>query len=189
MNCVPPLPPSRKGAISYGMVLEERLRIKTKRLLTIITEESNRVIDLVNSLLDISKMEAGMAIFNFTDSDIRPLINRAVTEIEPLAVAKNISLKVDITQELPTVKMDSERILQVLRNLIGNAIKFTPNGGHVKVSARPVEQGMEVSVADTGHGVPREDLNIIFDKFKQAMITSYNKIKGTGLGWLLLNIS
>lgn len=155
---------------------------KQKRLLTIITEESNRVIDLVNSLLDISKMEAGMAIFNFTDSDIRPLINRAVTEIEPLAVAKNISLKVDITQELPTVKMDSERILQVLRNLIGNAIKFTPNGGHVKVSARPVEQGMEVSVADTGHGVPREDLNIIFDKFKQAMITSYNKIKGTGLG-------
>jgi two-component system sensor histidine kinase GlrK len=83
---------------------------------------------------------------------------------------------------MPYVKMDEERILQALRNLIGNAVKFTPGGGHITISAQTVEKGVRVSVADTGPGVPKEDLNAIFDKFKQASLTSYNKIKGTGLG-------
>jgi two-component system sensor histidine kinase GlrK len=78
--------------------------------------------------------------------------------------------------------MDEERILQVLRNLIGNAAKFTPGGGHVTISAQPWETGVSVSVSDTGPGIPEEDLNAIFDKFQQAAMTSYNKIKGTGLG-------
>lgn len=155
---------------------------KQKKLLRIITEESNRLIELVNSLLDLSKMEAGMMSFNFTDSDIKPLINKTVAEIEPLAVAKNVSLKVDIAQDLPIIKMDGERILQVLRNLIGNAIKFAPGGGDVIISAQLVDRGLKVSVKGTGPGIPKENLTTVFDKFKQATITSYNKIEGTGLG-------
>jgi two-component system sensor histidine kinase GlrK len=83
---------------------------------------------------------------------------------------------------LPYVKMDAERILQALRNLIGNAVKFTPGGGDVTISAQAVEKGLRVSVADTGPGIPKEDLNIIFDKFSQATLTSYSKIRGTGMG-------
>ena len=155
---------------------------KQKKLFRIIAEESNRLIDLANSLLDLSKMEAGMTAFNFIDSDIKYLINKTVSEMEPLAMAKNVSIKVAMHQDLPHVKMDGDRILQVLRNLIGNAIKFTPGGGHVTISAQSDVKGVSVSVADTGPGIPKEDLNAIFDKFKQASITGYNKIKGTGLG-------
>ncbi len=155
---------------------------KRKTVLTVIAEESNRLIDLVNSLLDLSKMEAGVITLVFETSDIKPLINKAVSGIEPLAMAKNVGIKIQVPRDLPSVKIDSERILQVLRNLIGNAVKFTPGGGLVTVSARPVEKGLNVSVADTGPGIPKEDQNAIFDKFRQATITSYNKIKGTGLG-------
>lgn len=155
---------------------------KQKKLSTIIAEENNRLIDLVNSLLDISKMEVGMMVFNFTYANITPLINKAITEIEPLATAKNINLKMETIQDLPIVKMDCERILQVLRNLIGNAIKFTPDGGQVKVSARLIDGNLEVSVLDTGPGIPKENLTIIFEKFQQAPLTGLHQIKGTGLG-------
>jgi len=155
---------------------------RQKRLLTIISEQCNRLIELVNSLLDLSKIESGMLSLNLTSLDIKSLINKAVTETEPLAVSKQVSLKVDIPQDLPTIKVDSERMLQVLLNLIGNAVKFTPTGGKVTVSAQIVMQEVQVSVIDTGPGIPEENLNTIFDKFKQTDIKSYNTIKGTGLG-------
>ena len=102
--------------------------------------------------------------------------------MEPLAMTKNVGVKIEIPQDLPYVKMDGERILQALRNLIGNAVKFTPGGGRITITAQPLEKGVKVSVADTGPGIPKEDLNAIFDKFQQATMMSYNKIKGTGLG-------
>jgi two-component system sensor histidine kinase GlrK len=177
-----PLTSIKEGTNLLLEGIGEEFKEKRKTVLTIIAEESNRLIDLVNSLLDLSKMEAGMMPLNLEMADIKPLINRVVSGMEPLAMAKNVSLKVDIPQHLPYVKMDGERILQALRNLIGNAVKFTPEGGYITISARPVEKGVNVSVADTGPGIPEEDLNAIFDKFKQAAIAGYDKIKGTGLG-------
>jgi len=155
---------------------------RQKRLLTIIDEESHRLIGLVNSHLDLSKMEAGMMTFNFVQADITPLIDKAVKEVEPLAISKGITLKKETLQDLPAIRMDRERILQVLRNLIGNAVKFTPDGGQVKVSARLVDGNLEVSVADTGTGIPRENLTTIFEKFHQVPLTGSYQITGTGLG-------
>jgi signal transduction histidine kinase len=80
------------------------------------------------------------------------------------------------------IKMDSERILEVLRNLIGNAVKFTPESGRVSVSARLRDQKVEVSVADTGPGIPKENLTMIFDKFQQANLGGSSQTNGTGLG-------
>jgi len=177
-----PLASIKEGTNLLLKGIGEELKEKRKTVLTIIAEESNRLIDLVNSLLDLSKMEAGMMSFNFTTSDLKPLINRAASGMEPLAMAKDVGIKVETSLDLPCVQMDQERLLQALRNLIGNAIKFTPGGGYVTISARPVENGVSVSVADTGPGIPKEDLNAIFDKFQQATMTSSNKIKGTGLG-------
>lgn len=177
-----PLASIKEGTNLLLKGIGEEYNEKRRTVLTVIAEESNRLIDLVNSLLDLSKMEAGMMALNLEKSDIRSLINKAVSGMEPLAMAKNVGIKVEIPQDLPYVKMDGERILQALRNLIGNAVKFTPLGGHVTISAQPLEKGVSVSVADTGPGVPKEDLNAIFDKFRQATLTSYSKIKGTGLG-------
>jgi len=151
---------------------------KQKRLLRIIAEETNRLIDLVNSILDLSKMEAGMMTYNFVLTDITPLIKRAVFEIEPLARKKNIRTELDVMIKwMPVTNMDTERILQVLRNLIGNAVKFTPEGGQVKISAQRTNGSLEVSISDKGTGIPGKDLTTIFDKFRSSRTH-----KGTGLG-------
>jgi two-component system, NtrC family, sensor histidine kinase GlrK len=177
-----PLASIKEGTDLLLKGIGEEFKDKRNTVLTVIAEESNRSIDLVNSLLDLSKMEAGMMALHFETSNIEPLIDRALSGIEPLAMAKNVSIEVNLPEDLPYVKMDGERILQALRNLIGNAVKFSSRGGHVTISARAMEKGVIVSVADTGPGIPKEDLDAIFDKFKQASLTSYDKIKGTGMG-------
>jgi two-component system sensor histidine kinase GlrK len=155
---------------------------KQKRLLRILSEESRRLIDLVNSLLDLSKMEAGMMTYTFEQGSLAPLIERATTEMVPLVEAKKIALETKIDEKLPVIKIDRERILQVLRNLIGNALKFTPEGGQVKVSAQLINREVKISVTDTGPGIPRENLTTIFEKFHQARLKNLDQMKGTGLG-------
>ncbi len=154
---------------------------RQKRLLTIIAEESNRLIDLVNSLMDLSKLEAGMVSYHFVVGDLPPLVTRAMVEVVPLAEAKHIRITKDIG-EVPRISLDPERILQVLRNLIGNALKFTPSGGAVTIAVRRRDGGVGVSVTDTGPGIPKEHQAAIFDKFRQATLTGAAKIAGTGLG-------
>jgi two-component system sensor histidine kinase GlrK len=127
-------------------------------------------------------MEAGMTTYTFEQASLAPLIGRATTEMIPLVEAKKITLKTKIDEKLPDIKMDRERILQVLRNLIGNAVKFTPEGGQVRVSARLMNRGVEVSVSDTGPGITTESLTTIFEKFHQAHFKNSDHIKGTGLG-------
>ncbi len=178
-----PLTTIKEGASLFLEGLKEgEATEKQKRLLTIINEECIRLINLVNSLLDHSKMEAGMMVYNFTQADLTPLISRVTREMEPLAEKKNIKIETEISKGLPFIKVDSDRILQVFRNLIGNAVKFTPNSGNVRIIANSVEQGVKVSIIDTGNGIPKENLTIIFDKYHQAVLSDSNKIKGTGLG-------
>ena len=154
---------------------------KQKKILSIIAEESNRLIDLVNSLLDIARLEAGMVAYNFSTTDLNPLVMRAIKEVTPLAQAKRITIEKDL-HILPLVLLDAERFLQALRNLIGNALKFTPRGGTVTVASRPIENGVAISVADTGPGIPPEHAAVIFDKYRQAVVAGAQKLQGTGLG-------
>jgi two-component system sensor histidine kinase GlrK len=127
-------------------------------------------------------MEAGMLSLKREKFDIGSLILKAVSGMEPLAMTKNIGISWQVPQALPQVSADEERLLQALRNLIGNAVKFTPEGGRIVITARPCDGGVEVSVADSGHGIPPEDLEVIFDKFRQSAMTNFSTIKGTGLG-------
>lgn len=155
---------------------------KQNRLLAILTAESSRLINLVNSQLDLSKMEAGMVTYVFEKGRLGPLVEKVIVEMAPLVEAKKISLEARLSEELPLVRMDRERILQALRNLIGNAIKFTQEGCRVTVSTRLANSEIEVSVADTGPGIPKEDLGLIFEKFRQAPFKTSERTKGTGLG-------
>ena len=159
---------------------------KQKRLLTIINEECNRLINLVNSLLDLSRIEAGMMVYNFTKADIASLINKVTREIEPLAENRNVRIDIKNTEALPPVKADIDKILQVLRNLLGNAVKFTPGGGLVEVSAQAIDDKVNVSIKDTGVGISKEKMDTIFDKFTQATIESSGKISGSGLGLFIV---
>jgi two-component system sensor histidine kinase GlrK len=150
---------------------------KQARLLTIIGTESNRLTAMVNSILDLSKMEAGMMKYTFEQESIVPLIVKAMTEIAPYAESKKIRLERQINPDLAPYRMDGARILDVLRNLIGNAVKFTPEGGLITLAAYPASDGLAVSVSDTGPGIPQENLTTIFEKF-----ASSDPKKGTGLG-------
>ena len=155
---------------------------KQKRILDIISRESQRLIDLVNSTLDLAKMEAGMMVFDFKPVAMLPLIHQAVVEIQPYAMVKEIRLQVEDSRDLPPIRMDRERILQVLRNFIGNAVKFTPPKGRVSVSAVPQEEGLRVCVRDTGAGIVKENLAIIFEKFRQGPSGGAEQVGGSGLG-------
>jgi two-component system sensor histidine kinase GlrK len=152
---------------------------KQKKLLTIIAEESNRLIGLVNSVLDLAKLESGLLAFNFGKAELSPLIKRVVEEVGPLAEAKHIRIIREV-RDLPPLTMDAERMLQVLRNLIGNALKFTPRGGTVSITARREKDAVIVAVIDTGPGIPKEHATAIFDKFRQVPGTG--RLPGTGLG-------
>jgi two-component system sensor histidine kinase GlrK len=155
---------------------------KQRKLLTILSEESHRLIKLVSSLLDLSKMEAGMMTYTFEQGDLRSLIERAMREMLPLVEAKKILIDSKVSENLPVLKIDRERMLQVLRNLIGNAVKFTPESGRVRIVAKPENRGVEVSVSDTGPGISPENLSTIFEKFNQGNSHSHSWTKGTGLG-------
>jgi two-component system, NtrC family, sensor histidine kinase GlrK len=155
---------------------------RQQRLLTILTEESNRLIGLVNSLLDIAKMEAGMMTYHFGHENLAPLIQRSIQEISPLMEAKKIKIWLDTSDELPHEKIDKERMLQVLRNLISNAVKFTPERGQIIISAYRENRGLLFSVQDTGPGIPKENLHAIFEKFHQPPVKTSEWTKGTGLG-------
>jgi len=155
---------------------------KQTRLLTILREETNRLIGLVNALLDIAKMEAGMMSYDFGRENLSELIHKATQEITPLTEAKKIKIWLETPKELFHRRIDRERMLQVLRNLIGNALKFTPERGQIIISAQQENSGILLSVKDTGPGIPRENLQAIFEKFHQPPVKTSEWTKGTGLG-------
>jgi signal transduction histidine kinase len=126
-------------------------------------------------------MEAGMLTYHFALGDPGRLLQQCMTEILPLAESKHITIKKDIG-DLPAVQLDTERILQVLRNLVGNAVKFTPEGGRITAAVRAQENGIEITVSDSGPGIPAEHAERIFGRFQQLPSETNVGIKGTGLG-------
>lgn len=150
---------------------------KQDRLLTIIATESKRLASLVNSILDLSKMEAGMMMYTFEQGAVRPLIEQVVREIVPYAEAKRIHIVTQMNTDSSVCRMDGERILDVLRNLVGNAIKFTPECGQVTIALNRLNGGLKVSVSDSGPGIPPEKLKTIFEKYESS-----DQKRGTGLG-------
>jgi two-component system sensor histidine kinase GlrK len=176
-----PLTSIKEGTTMLLEGLGGEMSGKQERLLSIIAEESNRLIGLVNSLLDLSKMEAGMLEYHFAPGDMAVLIRQVLTEIHPLAESKHIVIEQDVG-EASAVRVDAERILQVLRNLIGNAVKFCPMRGRIAIVLRPVDNGLEVAVSDSGPGIPAEHVERIFGKFQQVSSANVANVKGTGLG-------
>ncbi|RMG73268.1 MAG: HAMP domain-containing protein [Nitrospirae bacterium] len=151
------------------------------KILGIISDESQRLIKLVNDLLDLSKMEAGMLKYNFESIDLPSLVNQVIKELSPIAEGKAVgfTLRNELSRK---VRADSERLLQVLRNLIGNAVKFSPDGSSVEIALEEKEGGVVFSVADSGPGIPEEYRERIFDRFQQARLPNSSLYKGTGLG-------
>ena len=157
---------------------------KQQELLTITEEECERLIDSVSRILDLARMEAKMMDYQLEECDLMPVIQKSILKLVPIAQRGKIDLELKPPPDLPPAKIDVERISQLMENLIGNALKFSSEGGKVVLSVCVRNNGkqfLEVSVADTGCGIPKEHLERIFDKFKRIDRGRETEI-GTGLG-------
>lgn len=150
--------------------------------LTDVLESSQRLLNMVNDLLDLSRLEAGKIKLFRELVAVRDLVRDAERTLRPLLEKKGLTLQTELSADLPLVEVDPLRITQVILNLLGNAIKFTPEGGRVRVTARPDGDDLEVSVSDTGVGIAPEDQERIFEAFRQA---GASRPEGSGLGLAL----
>lgn len=139
-------------------------------------EQMNR---LIQDLLEVSGIEAGHLRVDAAPEAVEPLVREACALLEHVAGGKKISLHVALAPGLPPVLADRGRILQVFGNLVGNALKFTPEGGMVRIEAAPEEGVVRFSVTDSGPGIPHEHLPHVFDRFWQARRSAEG---GAGLG-------
>jgi PAS domain S-box-containing protein len=152
---------------------------KARQRVAAIERSAERMNRLINDLLDVSRIRGGRLAIEPTDLRVRPLITEAIEALEQLAAEKSLHLTCRVPHELPAVRADRARILQVLANLIGNALKFTPPGGTIVVSARRQDGAVQITVQDTGPGIPAAQVSHLFERFWQAKETAH---QGTGLG-------
>ncbi|MBL8541153.1 MAG: GAF domain-containing protein [Betaproteobacteria bacterium] len=160
----------------YGDV-PEKIRDVLQRL----EKSGHHLLGLINDVLDISKIEAGLLTLSIADYCIDEVVQIAVAEVESLAAEKQLTLEVAVPGGLPRGRGDARRITQVLLNLIGNAIKFTETG-KVRVEVGALDGAFRISVADTGPGIAQGDQEKIFEEFHQADSSSTREKGGTGLG-------
>ncbi|MCM8792501.1 MAG: cell wall metabolism sensor histidine kinase WalK [Candidatus Omnitrophica bacterium] len=153
-----------------------------KEFISIIYHESNRLAHLIDDLLDLSKIESGKMKMVFSPLEINPIVKNCVDALEKQAKQKSISISLDLSDNLPKVLADEKRLSQVFLNLLDNAIKYTPQGGSVKISASLKEKFVQIDVADTGIGIAEKDLSRIFERFYRVDKARSRELGGTGLG-------
>ncbi|MEO8341070.1 MAG: ATP-binding protein [Nitrospirota bacterium] len=155
--------------------------------LRIMADSSRRLITLISTILDLSKMNAGMMEYRVLPTDIKRVTDMSVRKVQLLADAKHVQLVFESPVQPVWVKADAFRIEQVLDNLLSNALKFSPEGGIVKMLMQPDSKAgvLEVSVTDGGPGIQTEDLPYIFDRFYQGRTNAKHAAPGSGLGLAL----
>ena len=160
----------------YGDVPE-----KIREVLERVEKNGRHLLNLINDVLDLSKIEAGRLTLSLNEYSMQDIIQTVLTSVEALAADKNLDLNVKIRGALNTGQGDEQRIAQVILNLLGNAIKFTEHG-KVEVEASISNESFLVSITDTGPGLSERDQKKIFEEFRQADASSTRVKGGTGLG-------
>ena len=182
--------------IGFAEVLQDTLKRRTgpvdekrKRYIANIIASSRRLLDLINDLLDLAKIESGRVDLHIAPMSVVDTAEGLVNLIRPQAGKRGITLNVHIDKGIPLVETDEGKVQQILFNFLSNALKFTPAGGAVTLSAQPLGLGrpgqprrIRLSVSDTGPGIAPEDHEKIFEKFTQLGATETREHGGTGLG-------
>ncbi len=156
---------------------------KQRALLRSVLNSSDTLLNLINDLLDLTKVEAGKMDLSLEPVDLKAVVGDVLSVVGPKAREKNIEVSSLLPGALPPLLADASRLEQVLMNLVTNAVKFTPEFGSVTIEGRPLSTGfVEVRVSDTGIGIRAEDFDRIFERFSQIDNTSTRSQGGTGLG-------
>jgi signal transduction histidine kinase len=172
---------SISGFLEMMQEEEQDLGESGKRYLDVIRRSTNRLHSLVEDLLLIAQIEARRVELQLAPVDVAELMSRAIEAIRPTADDKGVTLAV-VTDHPPMVRGDSNRLTQVLDNLVSNAVKFTNDGGKVSVNISAINGDVRLVVADTGIGVPLEEQGQVFSRFFRASTATRLAIPGTGLG-------
>jgi len=152
------------------------------RLLTIAHKNSQRLVRLLNDILDIEKMESGEVAFVMKRVDVRPLVEQAIEASRPYAESLGVAIRIDPSSASGEVRADPDRFVQVITNLLSNAIKHSPPGEEVAVSITATGDSVRIAVRDHGPGIPANFKSRIYEKFAQADATDSRQKGGTGLG-------
>lgn len=156
---------------------------KSKRYAQNIITSGRNLLNLINDLLDLAKAEAGKMKMNIEKTDLRMLCNSLAAFFTPLSDEKQIRIRVNVSDDLAAVQTDPGKVQQILYNLLSNAIKFTPEQGTIQISAKNLDDlSVRISVSDTGPGIPFEQQERIFEKFRQVDGSITRSGTGTGLG-------
>ncbi len=153
--------------------------------LGIIQGSTARLSNLINDILDISRIESGAIALRREAVDYRQVVSDTLRLVKAAADEKQVSIDASLPETVPPVRGDADKVAQVLTNLVGNAVKYTPEGGWVKVSVEATEEGVTTTVADGGIGIAPEDQKRLFQKFFRADNTSTREAGGTGLGLVI----
>jgi signal transduction histidine kinase len=156
-----------------------------KAYLKDIWESGRHLLRIINNLLDVSKIEAGMMTIELDDFDLKELLEGTLALFREKALRQQIAMSAEIGADIAMITADKTKIKQVILNLLANAIKFTPSGGHVGIRASRCSAGMQVDVWDTGIGITAEDCGKLFQPFLQLDTSTTRKYEGTGLGLYL----
>jgi len=175
--------------IGFSEVLQEKLfgelNEKQAEYTSDILTSGQHLLSLINEILDLSKVEAGRMELELSSFDLPLAIDNARTFVRERAVKHGITLDVDVDERLGEYVGDERKIKQILLNLLSNAVKFTPEGGRISINANKTENGAEISVSDTGIGIPPTEQPMIFEEFRQVGGDYAHKKEGTGLGLTL----
>ena len=145
-------------------------------------EQIQRLEWLSTNLLDLSRIDAGIFPLDMREGDLRDPIQAVVQALSDVAVERGVTLESAVPSAPVAMRFDRERIVQLMTNLIGNALKFTPRGGAVSVRLEEGEEAVTIEVSDTGHGIPADELPRIFDRFYRGTNTGEARASGSGLG-------
>jgi signal transduction histidine kinase len=175
--------------IGFSEVLLERffgdLNEKQDDYLKDIHSSGRHLLNLINDILDLSKVEAGRMELELSTFDLPAAIANAMTLVRERAQKHDIAMSQEVVPELGEVVADERKFKQILLNLLSNAVKFTPDGGRINVGARRTNDDIVVAVHDTGIGIAPEDQEAVFEEFRQVGRHYTNKQEGTGLGLAL----
>ncbi len=174
-----------QGILGFSRLGESRAettnREKLENYFRHITESGDRLLGLLNNLLDLSKLEAGKIEFVFRNCPILKLVQHVTNDCYSLLSDKNLTLDIDNLEFEETVEMDADFISRVLHNLLSNAIKFSPEKGVIRVKPKKNGENFVLSIIDNGIGIPAEELETVFNRFEQSSVSGKEK-GGTGLG-------
>jgi signal transduction histidine kinase len=170
------------------MLEDEQITEEQRESLTLVKKNADRLLGLINDLLDLSRIEAGRLDLHRTSLDLACLIPEVARSLRPLIEAKRQQLKLDLGYALPAVWADANRVTQILTNLISNAHKYTLVDGSITVAARPDDGFVRVDVSDTGIGLSPEDQAQLFTKYFRAHDRLSQATSGTGLGLVITRL-